>query len=389
MHATEFGTLTIEQLRTVVGKKWTTYDDCIGAFVAEADFGTAPVIKDALREVVDAGFFGYLPDAHKDKMLSATADWYRNEYGWDVPVERIHPLPDVIKGFEAALMEFSKPGSKVIVPTPAYMPFVMLPKIWGREHIEVPSVTRNGREEFDYDAIDSAFAAGGGLLIICNPQNPTGRVYDREELLKVSEIVERHGGRVFSDEIHGPITYPGTKHVPYASVSDAAASHTITAASASKAWNLAGLKAAQIILSNEEDAKRWSESHLHFMYGHGASTVGVIANAVAYRSGKPWLTDVIDYLDGNRKMLGEMLSELMPEARYHAPEGTYLAWIDLNGYDLPSDVDLFYRTRAKVAMVNGEACGKAGEGFARFNFAMSRTMLEQAVTQMAVATKEI
>jgi cystathionine beta-lyase len=389
MHATEFDSLTVEQLRTVVGRKWSTFEDCIGAFVAEADFGTAPPIKRALREVVDAGFFGYLPEAHKQEMLDATADWYRNEYGWNVPVERIHPLPDVIKGLEAALVDFSKPGSKVIVPTPAYMPFVKLPALFGREHVEVPSLMQNGRLELDYDAIDAAFADGGGLLILCNPQNPTGRVYDRDELLRVSEIVERHGGRVFSDEIHAPLVYPGKTHTPYASVSDAAASHTITATSASKAWNLAGLKTAQIILSSDADAKHWNESPAGFMYEHGASVIGVIANAVAYREGKPWLTDVIDYLDGNRKLLGELLSQLMPEAVYHAPEGTYLAWIDLNAYDLPSDVDLFYRTRAKVALVNGDACGNVGEGHARFNFAMSRSMLEQAVTQMAAATKEI
>lgn len=389
MHATDFGSLTIEQLRTVVGKKWSTYDDCIGAFVAEADFGTAPAIKDALREVVDAGFFGYLPDANKNEMLAATADWYRNEYGWNIPAERIHPLPDVIKGLEAAFVDFSRPGSKIIVPTPAYMPFVMLPKLFGREHVEVPSVMRNGRLELDYDAIDAAFADGGGLLILCNPHNPAGRVYDLDELKQVSEIVERHGGRVFSDEIHAPIVYPGKRHIPYASISDAAAAHTITATSASKAWNLAGLKTAQIILSSDDDAKRWGEGPMGFMYEHGASVIGVIANAVAYREGKPWLTDVIDYLDGNRKMLAEMLGQLMPEARYTAPEGTYLAWIDLNAYDLPSDVDLFYRTRAKVALVNGSACGKVGEGFTRFNFAMSRSMLEQAVTQMAAATREI
>jgi len=389
MHATDFGSLTIEQLRTVVGKKWSTYDDCIGAFVAEADFGTAPAIKDALREVVDAGFFGYLPDALKDDMLEATAGWYQNEYGWNIPAERVQPLPDVIKGFEAALVEFSKPDSKVIVPTPAYMPFVRLPEMFGREHIEVPSIMRGGRLELDYEGIDAAFADGGGLLILCNPQNPTGRVYDRDELLQVSEIVDRHGGRVFSDEIHAPLVYPGKRHTPYASLSEVTAAHTITATSASKAWNLAGLKTAQIILSNEDDLKRWNETPIGFMYGHGASVVGVLANAVAYREGKPWLTDVIDYLDGNRKMLGELLGELMPEARYHAPEGTYLAWIDLNAYDLPSDVDLFYRTRAKVALVNGDACGEAGQGFARFNFAMSRPMLEQAVTQMAAATKEI
>ena len=150
---------------------------------------------------------------------------------------------------------------------------------------------------------------------------------------------------------------PGSKHLPYASISGTTASHTITALSASKAWNLAGLKCAQLILSNDADAGHWNE--VGQFIGHGASIVGIIANCVAYAEGKPWLDEVIAYLDGNRK-LGDLLAEHLPEVRYIQPEGTYLAWLDFRSYTLPEDLGTFFREEAKVAVVDGPACGEAG-----------------------------
>ncbi len=385
MVTAQFDTLSNEELRNVVGKKWSTYPDCIGAFVAEMDFGTAPEIQQALREVVDEGFFGYVRDADVEAMRVACANWYRTEYGWNIPVDRVRSLADVIMGLRAAITEFSPPGARVIVPTPAYMPFLSVPVRLGREIIEVPMVVANGRWEFDFESIDAAFAgsANGGLLALCNPCNPVGRVFSREELLKLGGIVAKHGGRVFADEIHAPLLYPGQHHIPYASISETTASHTLTAVSASKAWNLAGLKSAQLILSNDIDAERWREAG--FLIEHGASTIGVIANAAAYASGKPWLDDVIDYLDGNRGLLGDLLAEHLPRVGYIKPEGTYLAWLDFRDYPLPDDLAEFFRDEAKVAVVDGKACGAIGEGFVRFNIAMSSDTLHQAIRQMASA----
>jgi cystathionine beta-lyase len=382
----EFDTITAEHLRTVVGAKWTTFPDCTGAFVAEMDFGTAPEIQDELRRVVNEGFFGYMPNFVRTNMQQSCADWYQRRYGWEVPVEWVRPLPDVLTGFEAVLDHFSKPGTtKVILPTPAYMPFLTIPGMHDREIIQVPSKLVNGRWEHDYDGIDAAFADGGGLLILCNPHNPLGRVYDRDELLKISEIVARHDGRVFSDEIHAPITYAGEQHIPYASVSPVAAGHTVTATSASKAWNLAGLKCAQLILSNDADAERWEQTSK--WAEHGVSTFGAIANAAAYNTGEPWLNDVLEYLDGNRKALAELLAEHLPEVGYVMPEGTYLAWLDFRPTGIGNDVDSFFRERARVAVTNGCACGEAGTGHVRFNLAMSRGMLEETIKQMAAAVR--
>lgn len=377
---------SVEHLRTVAGAKWSRFPGCLGAWVAEMDFGTAPVVQDALRRMVDDGFFGYMPAGWTERMRAAVSAWYGREYGWEIPAERIKTLPDVLKGLEFTVTEFSRPGSKVIVSTPAYMPFLIFPKLLGRELIQVPSILEDGIWRLDYDGIDKAFADGGGVLVLCNPWNPVGRVMTREELVRVSEIVTRHEGRVFSDEIHAPITYPGNTHVPYASVNEAAASHTITAVSASKAFNLPGLKCAHLITSNDADDKKWGE--VGFLAEHGASTIGVLANAVAFESGKPWLDEILAYLDGNRTLLKELLDHHLPEVVYNVPQGTYLGWLDMTAYSsLPADIAGFFRDNAAVAITDGQACGQLGEGRVRFNFAMSKELIEQAIEAMAQAVR--
>jgi cysteine-S-conjugate beta-lyase len=380
-----YDTLTLEELTGVVGKKWTTFPDTIGAFIAEMDFRTAPSVIEALRETVDNGFFGYLPLAMEEGLATACAGWYHANTDWDVPVERIHSMPDVLKGLEITIRLYAPKGGKVIVPTPAYMPFLTTPQLHGREIVQVPMAHTDGRWTYDLDALDAAFAAGAEVLILCNPFNPIGRVMTRDEMLAISEVVERHGGRVFSDEIHAPIVYDGHRHVPYASISDTAANHTITAIAASKAWNLAGLKTAQIVTSNDADEALWQETGAQL--GHGASTLGVIASTAAYTTGQEWLQGVLGYLDGNRRWLADAVADLLPGVSYAMPEGTYLAWLDFCGTGLDGDLAEFFRENARVAMVDGGACGEVGKGCVRFNFAMPRPILEQAVQQMSQAMR--
>lgn len=381
---TELDVMSIERLREIGSVKWTMFPGAIGAFVAEMDFGNAPAIKDALHKTIEDGLTGYLPPAVSAAMSAACAEWQKDRYGWDVPPARIRPLPDVLSGLRATIDYYTEPGSAIIVPTPAYMPFLSIPPMHNREIIEVPMRVEDGRYVFDLDGIDRAFAAGAGLLILCNPCNPLGRVYTREELLAVCEVVARHGGRVFSDEIHAPLVYTPHKHVPYASINETAASHTITAASASKAWNLPGLKAAQVILSNEEDATTWERPEVAWA-GHGASNIGVIANTVAFNDSRAWLGDVVEYLDGNRKLLGELLAEHIPCMHYIQPEGTYIAWLDARELGIEGSPAEFFREKAGVALTDGIACGEAGEGFLRFIFATPRPIIERAVRQMARA----
>ncbi|SNS42029.1 cystathione beta-lyase [Geodermatophilus pulveris] len=377
-----FGDLTVAELRRRGGLKWTLYPDAIGMFVAESDLGTAPAVTEALHAAVAGGALGYLPPGLLTGMAEAYAGWSADRYGWEVPPERVRPVADVLAGLAAAVEHFSRPGSAVVLPTPAYMPFLTLPAVLGREAIEVPMARDGDRYVYDLDALDAAFRAGGHLLVLCNPHNPIGRVLEPAEMTAVAEVVDRHGGRVFSDEIHAPLVFPGSRHVPYASLGDVPAGHAVTATSASKAWNLPGLKCAQLVLSDAADAGLWARVGLHAE--HGASTLGVVANTAAYTGGAGWLDDVLGYLDGNRRLLADLVATHLPGARYTPPEGTYLAWLDCRDLGL-ADPAAFFLDRAGVALTDGTLCGAAGSAFVRLNVATPRPVLTRAVEQMGAA----
>jgi cysteine-S-conjugate beta-lyase len=378
-----FDDVTLEGLRAAGGLKWSRHPEAIGAFIAEMDFGTAPPILQALHEAVDDGLFGYLPESLVRQMAQAWCGWAEERYAWQVPVERVRPLADVLAGLQASIELYSPPGTPVILPTPAYMPFVTTPLELGRSVIQVPMAMEGDRHVYDLDALDAAFASGGHLMVLCNPHNPIGRVLEPDEMLAVAEVVERHGGRVFSDEIHAPLVYDGHRHVPYASLSHTTAAHTLTAVSASKAWNLPGLKCAQMVLTNDADALVWGERGHRFE--HGAANLGVVANVAAYTQGAPWLAEVLGYLDENRRLLGELLAASIPDLGYTPPEGTYLAWLDCRRLGLGPQPAEFFLDRAGVALTDGTECGEIGAGFVRYNFATPRPILERTVEQMALA----
>jgi len=379
--------LTEDALRSAGSLKWTRYGPAIGAFVAEMDFGTAPAVTRALHDAVDRGQLGYLPDAAAREMARACAGWLERRYGWRVPPARITPLADVLAGLQAAIENFSPAGGAVVLPTPAYMPFRTLPGVLGRELIEVPMVERHGRMGYDLDGLAAAFDAGGSLLVHCNPHNPLGVVFTADEQLALADVVERAGVRVFSDEIHAPLVHPGAVHLPYASLSPATARHTVTATSASKAWNLPGLKAAQLVLSDDDDVARWAE--VGSVAAHGASTLGVLAAVAAYDEGETWLDGVLGYLDGNRRLLADLLAAHLPEVRYTPPEGTYLAWLDCRRLGIEGSVGEFFLDRAGVALVDGPECGAPGAGHVRLNLATPRPVLTRAVERMGAAARSL
>ena len=375
---------TVAMLRARGSYKWTAPGpDGLGAGVAEMDFGAAPAILDALAGLAADAKFGYLPSSLADELAAACAEFERRRYGWDIDPAQVRHVPDVIKGLEIAITRFSRPGSPVILPTPAYMPFLTVPSFLGREISQVPMLDDAGFFSLDLDAISGAFSAGGHLLIFCSPCNPVGRVFTRTEMTQLTEVVERHGGRVFADEIHAPLVYPGVRHIPYASTSEAAASHTLTAVSASKAWNLPGLKCAQVILSNEPDLRRWEQME-RFAW-RGASNPGVVANIAAFRHGEAWLDEVLAYLDTSRLLLGDLLGRHLPRASYRPPDGTYLAWVDCTAMDLPGPPGAIVTERAQVTVVDGPEFGAGGAGAFRLNFATPQPILTEMVERIAAA----
>jgi cystathionine beta-lyase len=385
MTHTRFDAITRDELSRASSRKWSLHPGTIGAWVAEMDFGTAPAVTEALHRAVDAGDLGYLAPATTRAMAEATAAWLESDCDWVIAPDNIHPVSDVMSALEVAITRFSAEGTGVIIPTPAYMPFLSFIPTLGREVFEVPGETVDGRWRHDLAGIDAAFHAGARTLILCNPQNPTGTAIGRDELEAIAEIVERHNGRVFADEIHSPLRYGATRHIPYASLSAATARHTITATSASKAWNLPGLKAAQLITSNPADEELYQI--FGFAVLHGASTPGVIAATAAYTHGREWLTEVTDYLDGNRHALRELLAEHLPEVGYTVPDATYIAWLDCSRLGIEGCVADFFRVEAGVTLTDGALCGAGFEGHVRIIFAMPRPILEEAVISMAAAVR--
>jgi cysteine-S-conjugate beta-lyase len=380
---TQFDVLTEQALRDGRSLKWTRYGPAIGAFVAEMDFGTAPAVTRAVHGAVERGRLGYATPEDAQDMARACASWLARRYGWHVPPEWVSPLPDVIAGLQAAIERFTPPGTPVVLPTPAYMPFLAVPASLGRELIEVPMVERDGRMSYDLDAIAAGFDRGARLVVHVNPHNPLGRVFDVDEQLALADVVSAAGARVFSDEIHAPLVYPGAVHRPYASLSAETARHTITATSTSKAWNVPGLKTAQLILSDPADVEYWAR--VGFLYGHGASTPGLLAASAAYDDGEDWLDDVLTYLDGNRRLLADLLAERLPQVRFRPPEGTYLAWLDCRALGLEGSAGAFFLQRAGVALVDGPECGAPGAGHVRLNFATPRPVLATIVDRLADA----
>lgn len=381
--AFDFEIRTIDQLTAEGSRKWSAYPGTIGMWVAEMDFGISPELRDYLIDEANRGSLGYLPPHQTEEVLGATSQWL-SRFDWAPDPARMLLLPEVLSGLRITIEHFSTPGSPVIVPTPAYMPFLTIPKEFGREVIEVASVRdTDGIWHMDLDGIEAAFGRGAEVLILCNPWNPTGRCLTREELAALDAIVTTHGGRVFEDAIHAPLILDGT-FVPYATATNEAASHTITAVAASKGWNIPGLKCAQLIFNNSED---WSAFE---PYSHAAaeptSTVGARAAGVCFTQSQRWNDDVREYLRGNRDLLTERVDGW--DGVSMAPvEGTYITLLDFTelaatGMFGTRNPAQFLREEAGVSLTPGSACGIDYTNFARMIFATPRPILVAALDRI-------
>ncbi|QUR65767.1 MalY/PatB family protein [Mycobacterium spongiae] len=387
MRSTSFDALTENQLRSRNTIKWNYFGpDVVPLWVAEMDYPTAPAVLDAVHACVANEEFGY-PPFGEDILPKSTAGWCGRRYGWQVQPDWVRVVPDVLKGMEVAIRFLTRPESAVALPVPAYMPFFDILAVTGRQRLEVPTVRQDsGRYLLDLDALEAAFVRGAGSLILCNPNNPLGTAFTADELLAIVDIATRHGARVIADEIWGPMVYE-RRHVAAASVSETAAETVVTLASASKGWNLPGLMCAQVILSNRHDAEEWDR--INMLHRMGTSTVGIRANIAAYDHGAAWLDELLPYLRANRDHLARALTESVPGLKVNTPEGTYLAWLDFRGLNLPAEPADFLLSKAKVALSPGIPFGaEVGSGFARLNFATSRPILDRAIEAIGAALRD-
>ncbi len=368
-------------MRRGVGLKWNYYDDdVLPAWVAEMDFGLAPSVRDALRVAVETGNTAYPYPDLEESVARAAGEFWRARYGWEVPIDSVFPAPDVIEAIRRAIVHLTRPGSPVVIHSPVYFPFYGMVNRAGRDLIEVPSIRdSDGRYSLDLGAIDRALDDGAGAIILCNPWNPTGRVFDEGELGEVLELAARHDARVIADEIHGAITFDGATHIPMATIDP---ERTITATSASKAWNLPGLKSAQLVLTNTGDAERWRKVFTPDAVGVG--TFGLIASEAAYDGGVGWFDEVLGRLQANRDLLTKLVGEYLPGSVFAPPQGTYLAWVDLSPYGL-GDPTRFLLEVARVAVTAGAPFGTGADQFVRFNFATDPDLVVEMMERIGSA----
>ncbi|MGW4640428.1 MalY/PatB family protein [Sphaerisporangium sp. NPDC004334] len=370
--------LGLDELRERHSAKWREYPpEVLPMWVAEMDTPLAEPIAAALREAVARGDTGYAVACGLPEAFAAFA---ARRFGWHTDPAAIRLVPDVMAGIIEVLHLVTAPGDRVVVNTPAYPPyFYWLPRI-GREVVQSPLALGPDGYRLDLAALERDFAAGAAAFLLCNPHNPTGLVLAEEELRAVAALAGRYGVRVISDEIHAPLVYAGARHVPFPSLDDPAAARSVALVSASKAWNLAGLKAALAVPGPEA---RRDLAAIAAEVSESSGMFGVLASEAAFTAGEPWLDALMAGLTANRALLGDLLAERLPGVGYQPPQATYLAWLDLRALGLGDDPAEWFLRRGSVALYSGLKFGTPGRGFARFNFATPPGLLTDAVARMA------
>lgn len=377
---TDFDALTLTGLRQRRSEKWLTYaPDVLPAFVAELDVPIAEPVRRALSAAVDRGDVSYV---HPAGLPEAFAAFAAREYGWEVDPADVHVLPEVMLGIVEVLRATDEPGAGVVVNPPVYPPFFADVPEAGRRIVEAPLARDGAGWALDLDALERAFRAGARTYLLCSPHNPVGRVWRPDELAAVVELADRYGVLLLADEIHAPLTLPGATHIPLATL---AGDRCVSFWAASKAWNLAGLKCAVAVTSGPRG--RALLDRLPESFPYRAGILGVLAAEVAFTEGEEWRQALLAHLDRNRRLLGELLAERLPEVGYAAPEGTFLAWLDLRAYGAGTDPAVRVLDRGRVALQPGPLFGRPGAGHARLNFGTTRDLLVETVDRLATGLR--
>lgn len=346
------------------------------------DFGVAPAVQRAIARLVEERDYGYPERVGQERLEVAFADRMRERFGWEVDPERVQPVADLVQAMTAAVVAFSRPGEGVVVQTPIYPPFLSTVEATGRRLVDNPLVEEKGRLVVDVAGLRQAVDRETRLILLCSPHNPSGRVLEREELEALGRLALERDLVIVSDEIHADLVYPGHRHLPTASVDPEVAARTVTLYSATKSFNIAGLRCAVMHFGSEDLHRRFRQAIPDRLLGT-VGVVGLDATVAAWREGQPWLDRVMERLQINRDRVAAWATEL--GVRHHPPEATYLAWLDFRPLGLSACAGEFFLREAKVALSGGEDFGPGGQGHARLNFATSPEILEEVLERMSAA----
>jgi cysteine-S-conjugate beta-lyase len=377
----KLGSCSLEVLRKRTSVKWRTHPpDVLPAFVAEMDFDLAAPVVETATAALAIGDCGY---GHKGELGEAFAAFAAKRLGWSPDPAMVFAIPDVMTGIAEVIQAVTPPGSGIVINPPVYPPFFYRLRLSGRRVVEAPlRRDGDGRYDLDPEAVDRALAADGvGAYLLCSPHNPTGRVWSAEQLAAVADVCQRHGAVLLVDEIHAPLVLAGAHHVPFASLDHDMTARSITFSSASKAWNIPGLKCGVAVAGSQPHAAVLAERWEALLAGQ----VGVLASVAAFTDGLPWLDALRGQLDENRELLGGLLAGQLPGVRYVPPEASFLAWLDCRALGLGDDPAVAFLERGRVALSPGPDFGAQGNGFARLNIGTSPELIAEAVRRMAAA----
>lgn len=363
-------------------------NDLLPMWVADMDFKTAPCIVDAIRERLDQEIYGYTtrPDSYNESIVN----WVKKRHDWDIKSEWLIYSPGVIPSISLLIQQLTKEGDKIIIQQPVYSPFANVVKDNNRELV-VNSLKKdeNGRYVMDYEDLESKIDKNVKLFILCNPHNPVGRVWKKEELIKLGEICLKNNIKVISDEIHSDIIFKNYKHTPFASISEAFAKNSITCIAPTKTFNIAGLQTSVVVLPNEDDYKLLDKAFTTIDIKRN-NCFSLVASQAAYNHGEEWLEELLEYIEGNIDFLIDYLKTNISQIKVVKPEGTYLVWLDFSDLGLDDD-DLSHliKEKAKVALNNGLAFGVEGKGYQRINLACPRSMVKESLERIKKAVDSL
>ena len=358
------------------------HGDVLPMWVAEMDVVLAPAVSDVLRRAVDSSDTGYADPGNR--VPEAFVGFAARRWGWRVGEGEVRLAPDVGVAMIETLRAFVRPGDKLAFSPPVYPPFYEWVREVGCEIVEAPLARAADGWRLDLDAVEQAFESGARAYLLCNPHNPVGRVHTREELTDLAELAERYGAVIVSDEIHAPLVLAGSSFTPYLDVGATARGQGVALHSASKAWNLAGLKCAVIVVpQHTADGPARVRTGLPPELAWRAGHLGVLATEAAYEHGEAWLEALLTALDDNRRLVGDLLAEHLPDVGYVPPEASFLAWLDVGRAGWGDDPVQAVAERCGVALSRGLDFGRQGAGFVRLNVGCSPDRLQEAVQRMA------
>lgn len=368
--------------------KWNAYpDDVLPMWVADADFTAPAPLVAALEARARHGVFGY-SDWRDASYKTAVAHWMRSRFGWQASPDWVAFSPSVVVSLALSLITYTEPGDACLFLTPSYPPFFNIPKAHGREALASPLLLENGRYVPDFDDLEAKMARPRTrLFILCNPHNPTGRVFSREELARLGELCLKHNLLIISDEIHCDYVFPGNEHLPLPSLSEELAQRTLVTVNPSKTFNVADLHASAVICANPHLLARFAGA-VERMALH-SSAMGMIALKTAYLDCAWYADQAAVYIKANIDLAVPFINENVPGIRSYAPEATFLLWLDCREMGLTQkELERFFLKKAKLALNSGTDFGPEGEGFMRLNLACPRSRLTEALERLEKAARE-